>query len=68
MRFAEYPLERAYLLHELAQAHLDYNSFDGACSLARKALDGEYGVGKVKLKSKSIPQRLLSARVLCGAS
>ncbi|XP_017035604.1 outer dynein arm-docking complex subunit 4 isoform X1 [Drosophila kikkawai] len=39
MRFAEYPLERAYLLHELAQAHLEYNSFDAACSMARRALD-----------------------------
>ncbi|KAH8242698.1 hypothetical protein KR032_001242 [Drosophila birchii] len=39
MRFAEYPLERAYLLHELAQAHLDYNSFDAACSMARRAMD-----------------------------
>ncbi|KAH8281047.1 hypothetical protein KR054_008280 [Drosophila jambulina] len=39
MRFAEYPVERAYLLHELAQAHLDYNSFDSACSMARRALD-----------------------------
>ncbi|KAH8374500.1 hypothetical protein KR200_000246 [Drosophila serrata] len=39
MRFAEYPLERAYLLHELAQAHLDYHSFDAACSMARRALE-----------------------------
>ncbi|KAH8248311.1 hypothetical protein KR038_010982 [Drosophila bunnanda] len=39
MRFAEYPLERAYLLHELAQALLDNNSFDAACSTARRALD-----------------------------
>lgn len=40
MLFAEYPIERAYLLHELAQCHLDNNSFDAACSLARKALEG----------------------------
>jgi len=41
MRFAEYHIERAYLLHELAQEHLNCNSFDGACSMARMALEGK---------------------------
>ncbi|EDW81337.1 uncharacterized protein Dwil_GK12012 [Drosophila willistoni] len=39
MRFAKYPIERGYLLHEMAQAHLDNNTFDAACSIARKAMD-----------------------------
>ncbi|XP_030370081.1 uncharacterized protein LOC115620798 [Scaptodrosophila lebanonensis] len=39
MRFAKYPIERSYLLHEIAQAHLSNNSFDAACSVARKAID-----------------------------
>ncbi|XP_068156546.1 uncharacterized protein wa-cup isoform X2 [Drosophila tropicalis] len=39
MRFAKYPIERAYLLHEMAQAHLDNNTFDAACSIARKAME-----------------------------
>ncbi|ALC45316.1 wa-cup [Drosophila busckii] len=41
MRVAKHPIERSYLLHEAAQAHLDSHSFDTCCSLARKALDGE---------------------------
>ncbi|KAH8358450.1 hypothetical protein KR093_000391, partial [Drosophila rubida] len=42
MRFAKYPIERSYLYHEYAQAHLDINSFDACCLLARKSIDGKH--------------------------
>ncbi|XP_017049111.1 uncharacterized protein LOC108093529 [Drosophila ficusphila] len=58
MRFAEYHIERAYLLHELAQEHLDYNSFDAACSMARKALEEA-------VKCKSIVWSFLSLIIIC---
>ncbi|KAH8335558.1 hypothetical protein KR074_005987 [Drosophila pseudoananassae] len=60
MLFAEYPIERAYLLHELAQSHLDNNSFDPACSLARKALEEA-------TRCKSIVWSFLSLMVICKA-
>ncbi|XP_017013125.2 outer dynein arm-docking complex subunit 4 [Drosophila takahashii] len=60
MRFAEYHIERAYLLHELAQEHLDFNSFDVACSMARKSLEEA-------IKCKSIIWSFLSLIVICKA-
>ncbi|KAH8420689.1 hypothetical protein KR222_000685, partial [Zaprionus bogoriensis] len=39
MLFAKYPIERSYLLHELAQAHLNNNSFDTCCLLAQKSME-----------------------------
>ncbi|EDV48145.1 uncharacterized protein LOC6553294 [Drosophila erecta] len=60
MRFAEYHIERAYLLHELAQEHLNFNSFDGACSMARIALEEA-------IKCKSIIWSFLSLMVICKA-
>ncbi|EDW96368.2 uncharacterized protein LOC6536046 isoform X2 [Drosophila yakuba] len=60
MRFAEYHIERAYLLHELAQEHLNFNSFDGACSMARIALEEA-------IKCKSVVWSFLSLMVICKA-
>lgn len=40
LRFAKYTIERCYLYHEAAQAHLNNHSFDKCCQLARKAMDG----------------------------
>ncbi|KAH8278359.1 hypothetical protein KR018_000314, partial [Drosophila ironensis] len=60
MRFAEFAIERAYLLHEIAQVHLDNNSFDAACSLARKAADEAS-------HCKSMVWRFLSLMVACKA-
>ncbi|XP_017856628.1 PREDICTED: uncharacterized protein LOC108609395 [Drosophila arizonae] len=39
LRFAKYTIERCYLYHEAAQAHLNNHSFDKCCQLARKAMD-----------------------------
>ncbi|KAH8330278.1 hypothetical protein KR067_000755 [Drosophila pandora] len=60
MLFAEYHIERAYLLHELAQCHLDNNSFDAACSLARKALEEA-------TRCRSVVWSFLSLMVICKA-
>ncbi|XP_036675195.3 outer dynein arm-docking complex subunit 4 isoform X1 [Drosophila suzukii] len=60
MRFAEYHIERAYLLHELAQEHLDFNSFDVACSMARKSLEEA-------IKCKSIIWSFLGLIIICKA-
>lgn len=42
LRFAKYTIERCYLYHEAAQAHLNNHSFDKCCQLARKAMDGRH--------------------------
>lgn len=42
LRFAKYSIERSYLLHELAQAHLTSNSFDKCCVLAKKSTEGTF--------------------------
>jgi len=68
MRFAEYHIERAYLLHELAQEHLDFNSFDVACSMARKSLEGKLNAKKSLDLKCYFPQRPSNAKVLFGAS
>ncbi|XP_034485645.1 uncharacterized protein LOC117790334 [Drosophila innubila] len=60
MRFAKYPIERSYLLHELAQAHLDNNSFDTCCLLARQSIDEA-------LKGRHYIWAVLSALVACKA-
>ncbi|XP_034132364.1 uncharacterized protein LOC117586436 isoform X1 [Drosophila guanche] len=60
MRFAKYPIERAYLLHELAQAHLNNNSFNMAVSLARKAMEEA-------TRCNSIVWSFLSLIVICKA-
>ncbi|XP_017081817.1 LOW QUALITY PROTEIN: uncharacterized protein LOC108115080 [Drosophila eugracilis] len=60
MRFAEYHIERSYLLHELAQQHLNFNSFDAACSMARKSLEEA-------IKCKSIIWSFLALMVICKA-
>lgn len=33
-------IERIYLLHELAEAHLNNNSFDTCCLMAQKSMEG----------------------------
>lgn len=38
MRFAKFSIERCYILYEIAQAHLENNAFDAACSMARNAI------------------------------
>ncbi|XP_017119564.1 uncharacterized protein LOC108141001 [Drosophila elegans] len=60
MRFSEYHIERSYLLHELAQEHLNYHSFDVACSIARKALEEA-------VKCNSFVWSFLSLIVICKA-
>ncbi|KAL7728257.1 hypothetical protein ACLKA6_007363 [Drosophila palustris] len=61
MRFAKYPIERSYLLHELAQAHLDNNSFDTCCLLARQSIDEA-------LRGRHYIWAVLSALVACKAN
>ncbi|XP_023178074.2 uncharacterized protein LOC111604289 isoform X2 [Drosophila hydei] len=39
--FAKYPIEKAYLLHQIACIHLESNHFDECCFVARKALHAE---------------------------
>uniref|UniRef100_A0A1A9WEQ4 Uncharacterized protein n=1 Tax=Glossina brevipalpis TaxID=37001 RepID=A0A1A9WEQ4_9MUSC len=39
MRFAKYSIEKCYLLHEIARAHLGQSRFDECCSVARKAVE-----------------------------
>ncbi|XP_016982752.1 uncharacterized protein LOC108047166 [Drosophila rhopaloa] len=58
MRFSEFHIERSYLLHELAQEHLNNNSFDAACSMARKAFDEA-------VKCNSFVWSFLSLIVIC---
>lgn len=41
MRFAKYSIEKCYLMHEVARAHLGQSRFDECCSVARKAIEGE---------------------------
>ncbi|XP_001359766.2 uncharacterized protein wa-cup [Drosophila pseudoobscura] len=60
MRFAKYPIERAYLLHELALAHMNNNSFNMAVSLARKAMEEA-------TRCNSIVWCFLSLIVICKA-
>ncbi|XP_062123807.1 uncharacterized protein LOC133837149 isoform X1 [Drosophila sulfurigaster albostrigata] len=60
MRFAKYPIERSYLYHEYAQAHLNINSFDACCLLARKSIDEA-------LRCNSYVWAVLSALVACKA-
>ncbi|KAH8312110.1 hypothetical protein KR044_009439, partial [Drosophila immigrans] len=60
MRFAKFSIERSYLYHEYAQAHLDINSFDACCLLARKSIDEA-------IKGKNYSWAVLSALVACKA-
>ncbi|XP_046802866.1 uncharacterized protein LOC124418935 [Lucilia cuprina] len=39
MIFAKYSIEKCYLLHEIARAHLTQSRFDECCSWARKAAE-----------------------------
>ncbi|XP_065364632.1 uncharacterized protein p-cup [Calliphora vicina] len=39
MIFAKYSIEKCYLLHEIARAHLAQSRFDECCSWARKAVE-----------------------------
>ncbi|XP_061397899.1 uncharacterized protein LOC133333604 [Musca vetustissima] len=39
MIFARYSIEKCYLLHEIARAHLKQSHFDECCSWARKAIE-----------------------------
>ncbi|KAM7348280.1 presidents-cup [Cochliomyia hominivorax] len=39
MIFAKYSIEKCYLLHEIARAHLIQSRFDECCSWARKAIE-----------------------------
>ncbi|TMW48458.1 hypothetical protein DOY81_006455 [Sarcophaga bullata] len=39
MIFARYNVEKCYLLHEIARAHLNQSRFDECCSWARKAME-----------------------------
>ncbi|KAH8322229.1 uncharacterized protein [Drosophila kikkawai] len=38
MVFAKYPIEKCYLLHQIASAHLKSNRYDECCFSARKAI------------------------------
>uniref|UniRef100_A0A1I8NRD2 Uncharacterized protein n=1 Tax=Stomoxys calcitrans TaxID=35570 RepID=A0A1I8NRD2_STOCA len=37
--FTKYPVEKCYLLHEIARVHLKQSSFEQCCSWARKAIE-----------------------------
>lgn len=38
--FAKYSIEKCYLLHQIANIHLQTGRYDESCSVARKATDG----------------------------
>uniref|UniRef100_A0A6P4FFC1 Uncharacterized protein LOC108050659 n=1 Tax=Drosophila rhopaloa TaxID=1041015 RepID=A0A6P4FFC1_DRORH len=39
MIFAKYPIEKSYLLHQIASTHLESNRFDECCFSARKSIE-----------------------------
>lgn len=40
MNFAKYPIEKSYLLHQMAEIHLKSHRFDECCFSARKSIEG----------------------------
>lgn len=41
LKFAKFPIERAYLYHQIASTQLSLNSFEECCFKARQALKGK---------------------------
>lgn len=41
LRFADYPIEKCYLYHEISRHHLMQNKFDECASVAKKAIEGK---------------------------
>lgn len=49
MIFAKYSIEKCYLAHAIASAHLSQSRFDECCSCARKAVEGKNRIHKLNL-------------------